>query len=540
MRSFVLFLFIAAALFSQENQIRNGEFDQGRRSWSIRNYNDAAIEVDFPTDSLLSDSASCRIKINKGGARTDVLAYQSLSLVEGTLYTISFMAMADTPHSIQARFQETDILNRTFWSTEAVELGDKPRHYGPYTFKCGVTANNRLEFVLGGLDNVTIRLDSIWVTTEEMPGYVKTVDKFARRQHTFAGATLPYRLCQPDFYDSTRSYPLVLALHGVGECGSDNQSHINVHRLATSWADSANQKKYPCFVVAPQCPADNRWVDADWAPGFHRISQVPVSNEVLAVMDLIDSLIEEFPVDTNRLYITGLSMGGQGTWDILARYPRKFAAAVPMSGGGDSTRALQMKHIPMWIFHGQVDNTVPVTASRQMVTAFEHQGLTAVYTHCREGDCTGLSDDEIAAAVANGARLLYTEWKGAAHVMWAQSYDYPYLFPWVFAQSKETNPQPMQVTDKLDDPILAFELYQNYPNPFNPSTTISFRLLQAQDVKIELFNIRGQRLKVLLDERRHAGTHHLSFDAGALSSGAYIYQITAGEFVDSRVMTVRK
>jgi predicted peptidase len=347
-------------------------------------------------------------------------------------------------------------------------------------------------------------------------------------------------LCKPDFYDSTKAYPLVLCLHGAGERGTDNQIQIDVHRLATSWADSVNQKKYPCFVVAPQCPLDNRWVDADWSPGFHRIAQVPVSNEALTVMDLIDSLIEEFSVDTNRLYITGLSMGAQGTWDILARYPNKFAAAIPMSGGGDSTRALQMKHIPMWVFHGEKDTTVPVSASRQMVLAMENQGLTAYYTHCKYGDCAGLTDADIAAAVANDARLLYTEWQGAGHVMWAQSYDYPYLFPWVFAQSKESNPEPVHATSRPVEVTTVFMLYQNYPNPFNPTTTISFRLHHPQDVKIELFNIRGQRVKVLLEEKRTAGEYHLSFDAGELPSGAYIYQITAGDFVESKVMTLQK
>ncbi len=539
----VLMLFIllfAMMVAAQENVLRNGEFDEGRRSWTIKNFNDAEIEFDYPTDSLMSGPASCRIQITKGGSPTDVLAYQAVTLTEGALFHISFMAMANVPHTILVRFQESDILDRNFWSTDTLTLTDTPQHFGPYTFKSGVNANNRLQFVLGGQDNVTVRLDSIWVTKDEIPGYVKTVDKFLKREHSFDSTTLPYRLCLPDFYDSTRVYPLVLALHGAGERGTDNQIHIDVHRLATSWADSANQKNYPCFVVAPQCPVDNRWADADWAPGFHRIMEIGESNEVRTVMDLIDSLIEEFSVDTNRLYITGLSMGGQGTWDILARYPAKFAAAVPMSGGGDSTRALQTKHIPKWIFHGEKDTTVPVSASRQMVEAYENQGLTAYYTHCKEGDCTGMTYDEIAEALANDARLLYTEWQGAGHVMWAQSFDFPLLFPWVFSQSKETNPEPTAISALYDRPVKSFDLLQNYPNPFNPATTIAFRLYQADDVKIELFNIRGQRLRVLLDEKQEAGEHHLSFDARTLPSGVYIYQMTGGEFVESRVMTLQK
>ncbi|MBN1481158.1 T9SS type A sorting domain-containing protein [candidate division KSB1 bacterium] len=542
MKYIVLLLLVFVVLATaQENVIKNGEFDQGRRSWSIKAYNDAQMEATYPTDSLMSGSACCQIDITNGGTnREEVIAAQTLSLLEGTVYTISFMAMANTPRTIVVRFQESGVLARSFWSTEPLELTEKPKHFGPFTFKCGLSANNRLEYLLGGQDNTTVWLDSVWVTASEIPNYVKTVDKFEKRQHSYAGTTLPYRLCPPDFYDPGKVYPLVLCLHGAGERGTDNQIHIDVHRMATSWADSANQKKYPCFVVAPQCPENNRWADADWSPGFHRIAQVPVSNEVLTVLDLIDSLITEFSVDTNRLYITGLSMGGQGTWDMLARYPTKFAAAVPMSGGGDSTRALHMKHIPIWVFHGEKDTTVPVSASRQMVQAMENQHLTAIYTHCRAGDCTGLSDDEIAAAIAADARLLYTEWQNAGHVMWAESYDFPYLFPWVFAQNKQTNPEPVFVTSPPGDVATSFSLYQNYPNPFNPTTTIAFHLFSPQQVKLELFNIRGQRIRVLLDEKRSAGAHHLSFDARSLSSGPYIYQITAGEYVESRIMTVRK
>ncbi len=526
---------------SQENLIRNGEFDSGRRSWSIRSYNEADMSFDFPTDSLLSGPASCQITITAGGASSsDIVMSQGLNLEEGKIYRISFMAMALVPHTITANFIESGVLERTFWSSPELALNEEPQHFGPYTFKCNVNANNRLVFEIGGADNVIVRFDSIWVTAEDRPGYVRTVDKFEKRQHAFESTTLPYRLCVPDFYDPEQCYPLVLALHGAGERGTDNQIHIDVHRMATSWADSANQKKYPCFVVAPQCPENNRWADADWSPGFHRISLVPVSDEVLTVMDMVDSLIQEFSVDTNRLYITGLSMGGQGTWDILARYPTTFAAAIPMSGGGDSTRAQQMSHIPMWIFHGENDNTVPVSASRQMVQAMENQGITAIYTHCKDGDCTGKSNIEVAASVENGARLLYTEWENVGHVMWAESYDYPYLFQWVFAQNKQNNPPAASVQQLAAPTVQGFGLKQNYPNPYNPTTTLHYSVTEPSFVKIELFNIRGQKIKDIWQDEMGAGEYSLWFDAGDLPSGKYIYQITAGDVVDAKIMTLQK
>ncbi len=538
--AFIAVLMMATMALAQENIIRNPEFDKGRRSWSIKAYNDAEMAYEFPQDSLMSGAASCLIKIATGGDSADVMLYQSLALNEGKFYNISFMAMADAPHTIKARFVESGGLQRTFWQSPAIRLSDTPTHYGPFRFKCNITVANRFRFLLGGMDSVNVRIDSVWVTVEDNPDFVPTVDKFLKRSHTFEGATLPYRLCLPDFYDPSQQYPLVLCLHGAGERGTDNEAHIAVHRMATSWADSANQKKYPCFVVAPQCPEGERWVDNDWSLGWFRMSDIPTSDEMLTVIDLLDSLIREFPVDTNRLYVTGLSMGGYGTWDIITRYPGKFAAAIPMSGGGDSTRVQRIKHIPIWAFHGEKDNTVPVDGTRQMITALEHRGLQAVYTHCHEGDCTGMSEEEVAAAIENGARLLYTEWQGKGHVMWAESYDYPYLIPWVFAQNKQNNPEPSGVVLQPLQTVTQFELMQNFPNPFNPKTTILFELAQSSDVKIELYNIRGQKIKTLLEGRFDKGVHQTPFDAGGLPSGNYIYRITAGDFSQSKIMTLQR
>jgi predicted peptidase len=132
----------------------------------------------------------------------------------------------------------------------------------------------------------------------------------------------------------------------------------------------------------------------------------------------LDSLLNEFSVDTNRMYITGLSMGGYATWDLIVRFPNKFAAAVPMSGGGDVSKVMLIKHIPIWDFHGAQDGTVPVKNSRDMMTAFENTGTTVVYTNCHHGDCTGLPDSVIADTLKNGARHIYTEYQNGGHAIW--------------------------------------------------------------------------------------------------------------------------
>ena len=249
-------------------------------------------------------------------------------------------------------------------------------------------------------------------------GQPSIVATFIARSHTYQGTTLPYRLFIPSPYDSLKPYPVVLALHGSGEAGSDNLAQISNWRLATSWADPVNQAKYPCFVVAPQCPLTGSWTGG-----------------ILATAnDILDSLAREFSIDTNRRYITGLSMGGFGTWEAIARFPGRFAAAIPMSGGGYPGWAADFIGTPIWDFHGALDPTVPVQDSRDMIDALHSLGRSVVYTHCHNTDCSGLPDSLIAMYVASHADLFYTEYQNGGHTIWDQSYDYPFLFPWVFDQ----------------------------------------------------------------------------------------------------------
>jgi poly(3-hydroxybutyrate) depolymerase len=540
---FTLIVLLAGFAAAQVNIVTNPEFDDGKAAWVIKKYNTAQMTYEIKTDGLLSGPNYLSVSITQGGdAATDVAVYQSKNLEKGRIYDLYFMASASTEHSIHAELVENTGDKKTVLQTPDVLLSNTPQTFGPFSLNYrGEDSGFKFVFYMGGKSDVVVNLDAIVLTETDDPDYFRIEEKFSKGHHSFQGTTLPYRLCKPDFYDPSKKYPLVLTLHGSGECGTDNEIHILVHRLATSWADSANQKKYPCFVVSPQCPLNNAWNDYDFANrDSYRISQVPESNEMLTVVDLLDSLTNAFSVDTNRVYVTGLSLGGYGTWDFIERYPKKFAAAIPMSGGGDSTEVDKIKNVPIWDFHGEKDSVVPVSESRKMINALERRGLECVYTHCRYGDCTGLPDDEVKAAVEAKASLLYTEWKGKDHVMWAESYDYPWLFPWVFAQSKDPNfvlgidsPSPAPV-------ISGFKLNQNYPNPFNPQTTIEFELAQDSDVQVELFNVSGQRVRVLFDGVETAGVHRVTFDAQGLASGKYICHITAGESSESVVMTLQK
>jgi poly(3-hydroxybutyrate) depolymerase len=247
------------------------------------------------------------------------------------------------------------------------------------------------------------------------------VAKFGSRLHTFQTDSLPYRFFIPEQYDSTKKYPLVLTLHGAGERGNDNLTHISAYRIATSWADPVNQVKYPCFVASPQVPFEQTW-----------------SDYIQLLDNLLDSLTVEFSLDTNRFYVTGLSMGGFGTFEMITTYPDRFAAAIPMSAGWSASDAPKITHIPIWNFHGTRDELVEVEFSRQIVYALFDEGVPVVHTHCRLANCGGLPDSLIDMHVRSHAQLIYTELGDGLHDIWNISYDYPHLFPWVFSQYKRT------------------------------------------------------------------------------------------------------
>ncbi len=226
---------------------------------------------------------------------------------------------------------------------------------------------------------------------------------FQSRVFQSEGKSLPYRIMFPQGFRRDQKYPLVLFLHGAGERGNDNSVQL-VHGM-NDFARPENREKYPCFVVAPQCPVKKLWADVDWSTDSHKISEKP-SETMQLVLGLLDSLEREFPVDQKRLYVTGLSMGGYGTWDLVQRFPRRFAAAAPICGGGDETIAAGIVKVPIWAFHGDQDTAVKPERSRRMIEAITKAG----------------------------GKPLYTEYKGVGHNSWEPAYRDPKLMEWLFAQ----------------------------------------------------------------------------------------------------------
>ncbi|MDP4237877.1 MAG: prolyl oligopeptidase family serine peptidase [Bacteroidota bacterium] len=220
---------------------------------------------------------------------------------------------------------------------------------------------------------------------------------------------LPYRLHSPSGLERGTKYPLVLFMHGNGERGLDNRGQFLRFACFKFW------EKYPCYVLAPQCPpkADNIpnsqlvWVDTPYGAPEHTMKASPTWPMDLTI-ELLNKVIRENKIDCDRVYVTGLSMGGFATWELIQRFPGKFAAAIPVCGGGDVAFASQLTNLPLWAFHGGADRTVPVERSRNMVEKIKQAG----------------------------GHPLYTEYPNVDHDSWGRTYANPEVWDWLFNQSK--------------------------------------------------------------------------------------------------------
>jgi predicted peptidase len=202
--------------------------------------------------------------------------------------------------------------------------------------------------------------------------------------------SLRYLLYLPKGYgeDKDKKWPLILFLHGAGERGS-NLNLVKKHgppRLVEQGRD------FPFVIVSPQCPSETWWTE-----------------ELDALTALLDDVESKYAVDRNRVYLTGLSMGGFGSWALGCRYPERFAAVAPICGGGEWFLAGRLRKTPVWVFHGAKDPVVPLRESEEMVAALKRAG----------GD----------------VRLtIYPE---AEHDSWTETYDDPKLYEWFLSHRKD-------------------------------------------------------------------------------------------------------
>ncbi|MFQ6615431.1 MAG: prolyl oligopeptidase family serine peptidase [Fidelibacterota bacterium] len=192
------------------------------------------------------------------------------------------------------------------------------------------------------------------------PGVEKGGRQTAHRLRTTIQKTVEvqYLLYLPPGYeDERREFALLLFLHGIGERG-DNLDRVKIHGPARMISEGHD---FPFVVVTPQCPAD-RWWDVDMLTA------------------VLDEVMEQHRVDPDRVYVTGLSMGGYGTWNLVTSHPDRFAAAVPICGGGDPFKAHVMRDVATWVFHGAKDRTVDLEKSQEMVHALEEAGGNVRFT----------------------------------------------------------------------------------------------------------------------------------------------------------------
>ena len=223
------------------------------------------------------------------------------------------------------------------------------------------------------------------------------------------GETIPYRLFVPPDYDAKKKYPLVLFHHGGGGTGADNRGNLE-GACVREWYLPDSQKDYPCILVAPQIPAKTKKDKEE--PGA---AMATMKQRIQTIHAILDSLEQEFSIDPDRQYVTGLSFGGECTWLSLMERPERFAAAVPICAGDrlmeipTKERGKQFAQFPLWIFHGDADQVISVDVSRQIVAALRQAG----------------------------GQPKYTEYPGVNHYSWDKAYRDPALKAWLFDQARK-------------------------------------------------------------------------------------------------------
>lgn len=208
---------------------------------------------------------------------------------------------------------------------------------------------------------------------------------------TSDGGTLEYLVYLPSGYAERDHWPLILFLHGRGESNGPLS-------LVAKWGPprlAARGDELPFVIVSPQCPRQDRWSSA---------------TQQQRLLELLEMVNQSLQVDTDRVYLTGLSMGGFGCWRLAADHPDRFAAVVPICGGGDPQDATALKTLPIWVFHGSEDRAVPLSKSQQMVDAIQ---------------------------AAGGTSIRFTVLEHVGHNSWSAAYATPELYDWMRAQQRQ-------------------------------------------------------------------------------------------------------
>ncbi|WP_179351406.1 carboxylesterase family protein [Winogradskyella vidalii] len=239
-----------------------------------------------------------------------------------------------------------------------------------------------------------------------------SIDLFSNEKHIVNQDTLLYRMLLPKDFDASKTYPLVLMLHGAGERGDDNKKQLT--HGSRLFLNEKNRDSFPAIVIFPQCPQNDYWskLEADRSTKpitfNYKYKEAPTTAMTL-VMDLMDEMLAQPYVKTEQVYAMGLSMGGMGTFEIIYRKPEMFAAAMPICGGGNpESVTAYATTIPLWIFHGAKDDVVDPKLSLGMASAI----------------------------LSAGGFPKLTLYDFANHNSWDPAFAEPELLTWLFSKSK--------------------------------------------------------------------------------------------------------
>lgn len=242
--------------------------------------------------------------------------------------------------------------------------------------------------------------------------YSQNFEAFQRATFTSAQGEMEYRILFPEGYSADRKYPLILFLHGAGERGSDNEKQL------THGANFflKHRSSHPAIVVFPQCKQDGYWIDISIRPKLFAKEKIefegalmPPLTEMQQLRGLLDYLLANHAIDSRRVYVMGLSMGGMGTLELLGRWPETFSAAIAICGAGNITAAEKYaSQVSVWLTHGDKDDIVDVNYSRQL-----YQKLQDL-----------------------NADIIYTEFAETNHNAWDPTFEIPGLLDWLFNKSK--------------------------------------------------------------------------------------------------------
>ena len=228
------------------------------------------------------------------------------------------------------------------------------------------------------------------------------------------GDTLPYRIMLPKDYDSSQQYPVIFFLHGAGERGNDNEQQL-VHGAKLFLKDDVREA-YNAIVVFPQCARESYWSnvlrmhdDGGKNRTFYFLKDGPPTKYMILMEELVHYVLDNYSVKKDQVYVGGLSMGGMGTFELVRRMPKTFAAAFPICGGANPATAKQLKKVNWWVFHGGKDNVVPPYHSQNMVIAMKAAGIS----------------------------VKLTIYPNDNHNSWDSALGEPGLLPWLFAQHKK-------------------------------------------------------------------------------------------------------